>query len=137
MSTPHFRSRFSLVGTVVVSLLAAPANASDPAGSPPEAARLVIAALQAEQDGDNQTRRQLLTQALGADPEYAPAHWQSGAVPVNESSGGDFQKAAPVPGGWLSEYRDLRSETARASQTCCNWPTGATRMDCRTRSGPT
>jgi hypothetical protein len=45
-----------------------------------DAKRLVAEALQAELEGDAARRAELLVEAIGAAPEYAPARWQSGQV---------------------------------------------------------
>ena len=74
------------------------------------AERLVVDALRAEVAGDAARRRVLLSEAVDAAPEYAPARWHSGQVladgewlPVDKAQ----QAAAADPK--LAEYLQLRS----------------------------
>lgn len=72
--------------------------------------RLVADALRAEMTGDAPRRAELLDEAIGAAPSYAPARWQSGQVwvdgewlPVDEAQ----QAAAADPK--RAEYQRLRA----------------------------
>jgi len=72
----------ALVCALVVCLIAASTSAADYARgkSPARAADLVDAALEAELAGDAAKRGELLSRAIDADADYAPARWQSGQV---------------------------------------------------------
>jgi hypothetical protein len=66
----------------VLALLGCPARtwALAPDDAATKAAGLVRQALEAEASGDRDARGEYLRQALAADPDYPPAHWQLGEV---------------------------------------------------------
>lgn len=80
-----------------------------PSATPADPARLVRLALEAESDGDSVGRERYLAQALAADPDYAPAHWQLGEVrrgdrwiaPIDSARDRESQRR-------IAEYRRLR-----------------------------
>lgn len=70
-----------LAGTLShLSLAARPDAVAD---SPSSAQPLVASALRAELAGRNEGRTALLDRAIGLDPEYAPARWQSGQMRID------------------------------------------------------
>lgn len=104
------RQILGAVGLVVAAstVLGAASFASD-ASVDADAKRLVNDALQAELDGNLAQRRVLLSRAMDAAPEFAPARWQSGQV----QAGGEWvpvekaqEAAAAHPK--RSEYDALR-----------------------------
>ncbi|HEY4308151.1 MAG TPA: polymorphic toxin-type HINT domain-containing protein [Pirellulales bacterium] len=79
-----------------------------------EAAALVEKALTAEAAGDTDARANYLQQALAADPEYAPAHWQLGEIKVeNQWLSADSTAATSAWSSKINEYRQLRARTGR------------------------
>ncbi len=80
--------------------------------SPSAAAALVQQALAAESAGNLQQREDYLRQALAADPDFAPAHWQLGEVRVGKSW--LAVDAASAENAWSDKfvkYRDLRDSS--------------------------
>lgn len=76
------------------------------------AEKLVQAALTAELASQNGERRQLLLQALTADPEHAPARWQSGYVKF-DGRWLTIEQVAAVAGSDAvrKQYAELRAKT--------------------------
>jgi hypothetical protein len=82
---------------------------ADKAASPAQA--LVLAALDQEAAGDPEGRRQLLQEALAADPDYPPARWHAGQVRLGSewlSVKAAMEQAAADE--TLREYRSLRDK---------------------------
>jgi hypothetical protein len=97
----------------VVPRLEAAAPRADKTSIKPEPAadapRLVQEALDAELAGDAAGRDALLAQALKADPEFAPARWQSGQTKFQGQwrTPAEVQQFVSVHPDW-AEYRRLR-----------------------------
>ncbi len=87
------------------------ATSEDNGASP--AAKLVRQALEAEAAGDAERRDSYLTDALAADPDYAPAHWQSSEVRTGERwlTIAD-SAAATMREGKVAQYRQMRDRAA-------------------------
>jgi len=80
----------AVLGACSLSLVQATARAAErdsstnkSNGTASEAEALVKKALQAEADDDLKSRDEYLAQAVAADPDYAPAHWQMGEVLID------------------------------------------------------
>jgi hypothetical protein len=87
------------------------ADDSLPSASP--AAQLVRQALESEAAGDNDARGDCLRQALAADPDYPPAHWQSGEVlKGNHWVAVDETSRDQVVTSRMEKYRQLLSNTS-------------------------
>jgi hypothetical protein len=76
-----------------------------------EARLLVDKALSAEADGDEQARTDYLKQALAADPEFAPAHWQLGEMKIDgQWLSVDSAAATSTMAAKFNEYRVRRAK---------------------------
>jgi hypothetical protein len=78
-----------------------------PSATPADPARLLRLALEAEAGGDSVGRERYLAQALAADPDYTPAHWQLGEVRQN----GSWMNAHELPRD--AYFRDRLKEYRR------------------------
>jgi hypothetical protein len=75
------------------------------------AKQLVDRALQAEAAGNPAAREKLLREALAADPNYAPAHWQLGEVQVGKEWKAIPKASAEIArAGKVDEYRRRRGQ---------------------------
>ena len=100
-------------------------SAATPAANPQSADRLVSEALQAEVKGNLAQRAKLLAEALKADPNHAPARWQSGFVRVGDrwQKAGDAQQLSDELDRW-HEYlskRDKLVDTADNHRELAKW----------------
>ncbi len=106
-----------LAGTSCIADYSSAADVAPPAeqsgntlnGRKEQATGLVRHALRAEVAGENERRAGYLNDALAADPNYAPAHWQSGQVHFgNRWVSIDDASAAARKAGKIPEYRERR-----------------------------
>lgn len=108
-------------------LLSLPADAGDlaPSGDtakPP--ADPVVAALQAELDGDNAARQQRLRQALATSAEAPAAYWHAGRVSGSAGEWLDYRDVPPERLAALEEYRsrrDVAGETVADLLALADW----------------
>ncbi len=117
-----------VVGLAVgMTCLAARSSAADQGATDKTAPaeRLVHEALLADLDGKQDERARLLAAALAADPEYAPARWQSGYVRLDDAwvavdEAPRHFDASPQ----LSRYRKMRDgmvDTADNQRALARW----------------
>ncbi|HVU90012.1 MAG TPA: polymorphic toxin-type HINT domain-containing protein [Pirellulales bacterium] len=79
---------------------------------PAEAQVLLDKALSAEATGDTQARGEYLQQALAADPDFAPAHWQLGEMKIDgQWLSVDSAAATSTMAAKFHEYRLRRAKT--------------------------
>ncbi len=85
-------------------------GAAEKSSRPSEAQVLVDKALSAEAAGDTQARTDYLQQALAADPDFAPAHWQIGEMKIDGRwLSIDSAAATSTMAAKFMEYRQRRA----------------------------